>query len=187
MTDEPTTGRPFLTATWSNLLLFTFQVPDAALAPHLPPGTEPDRLEGSALASIVAFDFLNTRVMGLGVPGFRNFPEWNLRIYVRHGEDRGVAFVREFVPNPLVAFIARAVYNEPYATARFTAERSEEGSAFSILHRIHAAGAWHSAGIRAEDSPRRPSISSLAERAPDLDCRSGRERRDPHEQTRRTR
>jgi uncharacterized protein YqjF (DUF2071 family) len=125
----------FLTAVWSHLVMITFPVPDSALAPYLPPGTVPDRWEGSALASLVAFDFLDTRVRGGAFPGFRNFPKWNLRIYVRHNEDRGVAFVREYVPNPVVAAIARAFYNEPYRVARFETERTEEGERFTVLHR----------------------------------------------------
>src|SRR5215468_781631 len=104
MDDTPPTGRPFLTARWTNLFLATYAVPDDLLRPHLPPGLELDRRDGRAFASLVAFDFLDTRVLGVPWPGYRNFPEVNLRFYVRHGEQRGVVFVREFVPLRLVAF-----------------------------------------------------------------------------------
>ncbi len=151
----------FLTAVWSHVLMLTFAVPDEALAPHLPPGTVPDRWDGKALASLVAFDFLDTRVRGGAFPGFRDFPEWNLRIYVRHDKHRGVAFVREFVPNPVVASIARAVYNEPYRVAKFESVRAQEGDRFSITHRIHAEGAWHSAGVTAREPAQDPPETGI--------------------------
>jgi hypothetical protein len=144
---------PFLTAVWSHLLMVTFAVPDRVLAPFLPPGCVPDRWEGQGLASLVAFDFQDTRVKGVGVPGFRNFPEWNLRIYVRHGEDRGVAFVREYVPNPVVAGIARTVYGEPYRVAKFVSTREEGAGRFTITHRMRAEGHWHVASVEARVPP----------------------------------
>ena len=98
----------FLTARWANLALLTYRVPPGALAPYLPPGTEPDVRDGSAFASLVGFDFLDTRVLGIPWPGFRNFPEFNLRIYVRRGNERGVVFIREVVPQRLVAWVARS-------------------------------------------------------------------------------
>jgi len=151
----------FLTAVWSHLLIVTWAVPDNALAPHLPPGTVPDRWDSSALASLVAFDFLGTRVKGKALPGFRDFPEWNLRIYVRHGDNRGVSFVREYVPSPVVASIARVVYNEPYRVAKFRTEREQEGDRFSITHSIHAEGAWHSAGVTARVSAQDPPETGI--------------------------
>ena len=54
---------------------------------------------------------------GISWPGYRNFPEWNLRFYVTEGDRRGVCFVREFVPKRLIAWIARWIYNEPYRSA----------------------------------------------------------------------
>jgi uncharacterized protein len=109
--------RPFLTARWSNLAIITWEVPPALLEPHLPAGLELDRRGGAAFASLVAFDFLGTRVWGVAWPGLSDFPEINLRFYVRLGERRGVVFIREFVPSPLVAWVARAIYNEPYLAA----------------------------------------------------------------------
>lgn len=110
--------RPFLTAAWRNLILANYRTPDDLLRPHLPPGTELDRRDGSAWASLVGFQFHDTRVLGVSWPGYRHFPEWNLRFYVRHNGERGVCFVREFVPQRFVATVARVLYNEPYRTAR---------------------------------------------------------------------
>jgi len=118
--------RPFLTARWRNLILANYSVPAALLEPYLPPGIELDSWDNQHWASLVAFEFLETRVLGVSWPGFRNFPEWNLRFYVRRrteaGTERGVCFVREFVPQWFVATSARLIYNEPYRVARLSAE-----------------------------------------------------------------
>lgn len=106
--------RPFLTARWANLILVNFEVPANLLQPRLPPGVELDLRAGCAFASLVAFNFLDTRVRGIRFPGLADFPEVNLRFYVRAGEQRGVMFIREFVPSRIISFVARSVYNEPY-------------------------------------------------------------------------
>jgi uncharacterized protein YqjF (DUF2071 family) len=106
--------RPLLTARWQNLLVVTYAVADDLLAPHVPPGVAVDHLGGRAQVSFVAFEFARTRLYGLAIPGHTRFPEINLRFYVRSGADRGIVFIREFVPRRAVTLVARARYNEPY-------------------------------------------------------------------------
>jgi len=107
--------RPFLRARWSNLIFLTYAVPDDVVRPYLHPALELDRWQDKAHVSLVAFDFQDTRVRGRRFPGFVNFPELNLRTYVRHHDQAGVLFIREFVPSRLVALVARVRYNEPYS------------------------------------------------------------------------
>jgi uncharacterized protein len=122
--------RPFLTARWENLLVVTYGVPEAVVAPHLPPGLSVDRLGGEARVSFVAFDFARTRVYGVPVPGNVNFPEVNLRFYVRAGEDRGIIFIRELVSRAAVVAVARIRYNEPYVRIPMRSDvRPAEGRA----------------------------------------------------------
>ena len=115
------TARPFLTARWADLLLVTYALPADTLRAYLHPALEPDLWSNAAHVSLVAFRFLDTRILGLPIPGHRHFAEINLRAYVRHGSDRGVVFIREFVPRRAIAWVANAWYNEPYATAPITA------------------------------------------------------------------
>ena len=70
--------RPFLTARWQNLFLASYAVPPSLLEKRLPPGLALDLKDGSAFVSLVAFEFLDTRVLGVGWPGYRNFGELNL-------------------------------------------------------------------------------------------------------------
>jgi len=128
---------PFLAAVWSDLLLISYAVPDAALTPYLTPGLEPDHWEGSAWCSLVAFNFEQTRALGWSVPypkSLCDFPEFNLRLYVRQGDRRGVVFVREFAPNPLVCGLAKLLYNEPYTAVPITSRVTQIGDLRRVRH-----------------------------------------------------
>jgi uncharacterized protein len=133
-------SRPFLTAEWRNLFLATYAVPPSVLRPFLPPGLEVDTRNGDAFVSLVAFQFVNTRVLGVPWPRYRHFPELNLRFYVRHGSERGVVFVREIVTPWLVAWLARAIYNEPYAVAPLTSHCQDNDDSRTMEYRLSWAG-----------------------------------------------
>lgn len=109
---------PILRAEWRNLALLSWPIDAADLAPLVPAGTELDLWSDRALVSAVGFRFLRTRLLGLSVPGYRDFDEVNLRFYVRRrardGWRRGVVFVHEIVPLRAVAWAARALYAERY-------------------------------------------------------------------------
>ena len=151
---------PFLTATWSNLFLSTYAVPPTLLEPRLPPGLSLDLRDGQAFVSLVAFEFLDTRVGGIAWPGYRDFAELNLRFYVRSGNERGVVFVREFVPQRLVAWLARSLYNEPYRAAPFTATRSDGADTHAMTYELAWAGRAHTISVTADASPFRPAEDS---------------------------
>src|SRR5581483_966505 len=110
------------------------------LQAHLPAGLELDTRNGDAYVSLVAFQFVNTRVFGVRWPGYRDFPELNLRFYVRSGGDRGVVFVREIVSQRLVAWLARAIYNEPYRVAALTSHCQEDDATRTMEYRLMWAG-----------------------------------------------
>lgn len=122
-----------------------YEVDPDLLARHVPRGTTLDLFEGRALVSMVGFRFLNTRVLGVSVPLHRDFDEVNLRFYVvrpmPNGETRrGAVFVREIVPRPAIALVARVLYNEPYITRPMRSRVSlETGVAYEWRNR----GVWN--------------------------------------------
>ena len=129
-------SRPFLTADWLNVLGVTYAVDEALLAPLVPRGAELDALDGAPRVSVVAFVFRHTRLRGVPIPFHVNFPEINLRFYVRlHGE-RAVVFIREFVSRPAISVVARLAYNEPYATTRMREELLERDGLLGVRHRF---------------------------------------------------
>jgi uncharacterized protein YqjF (DUF2071 family) len=111
-------GSPFLTAEWRYLAMLNYEIDPALLLPFVPKGTELDTSNGTTLASMVGFLFLDTRVLGMAIPFHRDFEEINLRFYVRRKADdgwrRGVVFVKEIVPRLAIALTARWLYNENY-------------------------------------------------------------------------
>ena len=119
-TPPPAPRSVFLTAEWRNLVLLNYQVEPALLAPLVPAGTELDPWDGAALVSLVGFEFLRTRVLGVALPGHGAFPEVNLRFYVRRrapeGWRHGVVFIQELVARPAICLAARLLYQEPYRT-----------------------------------------------------------------------
>ena len=132
--------RPFLTAGWVNVALMSYPVPDAMLAPRLPAGLALDRWQGKAFVSLVAFDFVDTRVAGVAWPGFTRFPEVNLRFYVREGDRRGVVFIGELVPSLVITLLARLLYNEPYRVARLRSVTETGSDRIRIAHEFVWAG-----------------------------------------------
>jgi uncharacterized protein len=111
--------RAFLTAEWRYLVMLNYAVDPAVLHALVPRHTVLDLWNGRAIASMVGFRFLRTRVLGAPIPLHINFEEVNLRFYVRYTTPegdvrRGVVFVRELVPKVAIATVARLAYNEPY-------------------------------------------------------------------------
>lgn len=159
-------AKPFLTAHWQHLALVTYAVPVGVLEPYLTADLEADACEQLqdettsepvAYVSLVAFDFMQTKVMGVKWPGFVNFPEVNLRAYVREkgGEKRrGVTFVRELVPSRMVAWIARLTYNEPYAAAKMSSEVREEAGRLHVQHGWTLQGQSYRLDVEADAQPK---------------------------------
>ena len=108
----------FLSAEWRKLINLTYEVDEKLLREYLPEGLAIDtHMNGKGHVSLVAFDFLNTRLRGMRLPFHVNFPEINLRFYVRYKGQIGVVFIKEFVPKRCIALVANRIYNEPYYCA----------------------------------------------------------------------
>lgn len=139
---------PFLTATWRHLVLMNWRVDENLLVSHLPSGVELDRWDGDCWASLVGFQFLHMSVKGMPAFGYRDFPEINLRFYVKrqvNGETRrGVVFIREITPHHMVGWVARALYNEPYITMPMRQSVDESGA----LYQLQIEGHWQGLGVR---------------------------------------
>ena len=151
----------FLTATWRHLVLLNWRVNEDLLVPHLPSGVELDRWDGDCWASLVGFQFLHMSVKGVPAFGYRDFPEINLRFYVKrqvNGETRrGVVFIREITPHLMVGWVARALYNEPYITMPMRQSVDESRA----LYQLQIDGQWQGLGVRAAGAWRDQDESEL--------------------------
>ncbi len=153
--------KPFLTACWQNLFVATYPVRADFLQGRLPQGLELDHLDGHTYVSLVAFEFSDTRILGVPCPGYQHFPELNLRYYVRAGSDRGVIFIREFVSSRLVAYLAKRWYNEPYRVASLSAVRTVNGTGISMRFELTLEGRTHSLHVRCANRPFHPASGSI--------------------------
>jgi uncharacterized protein YqjF (DUF2071 family) len=145
---------PFLTARWERLILANYPVAPSVLEPFRPRGTTIDRHHGVAYVSLVAFLFLDTRVLGVPVPGHRNFEEVNLRFYVtpNHApEQRAVTFLREIVPRSVIPWVANSLFAENYVAMPMS--HSIAGSEFAIGWTVPKRASY----LREDQTPRYPS------------------------------
>jgi len=126
--------------------MLNYEAPRELLDPLVPAGVELDRWRGTLYVSVVGFRFLDTRVLGIAVPGHRHFEEVNLRFYVRRvsGSEtrRGVVFIRELVPRAAIASVARLLYNEPYRALPMRHRIESLGDASERSYAWRASGAW---------------------------------------------
>jgi uncharacterized protein YqjF (DUF2071 family) len=152
----------FLTARWQDLVIVTYAAPREVLEPRVPEELELDERDGRVFVSLVAFDFRECCVRGVRWPGLVNFPEVNLRFYVRERASgrRGVMFVRELVPSRVIAWVARAVYNEPYERAVMSSRVREEGGRVHVEHQVSVRGASLTICARADGRCETPCESS---------------------------
>jgi uncharacterized protein YqjF (DUF2071 family) len=110
--------KKFLTAKWHDLVMANYEVAPELLEDFVPKGVSLDFHDGKCFVSVVAFMFLDTKVLGIPVPFHINFEEANLRFYVKRETSeetrRGVTFIKEIVPRLAIATVARVFYGEPY-------------------------------------------------------------------------
>lgn len=157
----------FLEAEWRNLVIVNYAIEPDRLLPFVPAGTELDAWEGAHYISLVGFSFLNTRVKGLAIPFHRNFEEINLRFYVRRrtpeGWRRGVVFIKEIVPKPAIAWIARELYGENYVTwpTRHLVTRGADG--FLARYEWRLKQGWNYIAAAGRGEPSLPDGGSEAQ------------------------
>ena len=109
----------FLKAKWEDIIMANYEIAPELLLPFLPKGLTLDFYEGKAFVSLVGFMFKNTKLFNISIPWFGSFEEINLRFYVKRVEKdgkikRGVVFINETIPYPIVAWMANKLYNEHY-------------------------------------------------------------------------
>ncbi|GAB5557699.1 MAG: DUF2071 domain-containing protein [Schleiferiaceae bacterium] len=149
----------FLKAEWRKLALANYAVDPKILKPFLPAGTELDLWRDTCYVSLVGFMFVNTKLLGIKVPGHVNFEEVNLRFYVRRKDGdqwkRGVVFIKEIVPKPALTFVANTVYKENYQTLPMKHQWEESEDQRKVSYQWKTGTQWHSFEVLAQSQPER--------------------------------
>ena len=146
----------FLTARWQNLAMINYVVDPAVLQRYLPPYTQLDTFNNKTLVSVVGFMFNDTKVFGLRWPFHINFEEVNLRFYVKHFDGiawkRGVVFVSEIVPSPVISFFANTLYHEHYSAKKMSHQTILQNGELAISYKWRHNHKWNQIEMTADAS-----------------------------------
>ncbi|MHA4842712.1 YqjF family protein [Flavitalea antarctica] len=147
----------FLTAEWRKLIMANYAVDASVLQKFLPFKTVLDSFEGKHYVSLVGFMFQNTRMLNLSIPFHTDFPEINLRFYVKFKDGdtwkRGVVFLKEIVPKPAISFVANLIYKENYVSlpVRHSEEFNEDKLKVSYEWKFR--NQWHKLAVNTSSLP----------------------------------
>jgi uncharacterized protein YqjF (DUF2071 family) len=169
---SPVSGNALISCAWRDVLITTWTVDAALLAPYLPAGTTLDLWNSRGLLSIVGVRFLDLRVAGLAMPFHQEFEQINFRFYVRREakEDRrGVVFLKQIVPSSSMSLIATLLYNESFLTTatRHEITRVEEGW---TLYEWMVGGRWNRISATRHGAPVMPGSDSIETFIKDRPC-----------------
>lgn len=112
----PLPDRPWiLQQRWLDLLFLHWEVDADAVRSDLPGGLELDTFEGKAWLGIVPFRMEGVAPRGFPKPSaVSDFPEINIRAYVKRDGKPGVWFYSLDVPHRLPVWLARTFFHLPY-------------------------------------------------------------------------
>jgi len=143
----------FLKADWKHIIMANYTIDPAVLIPFLPNGVSLDLFAGQAYVSLVGFMFKNTKIFRVPIPHFGTFEEINLRFYVVRKEGnqlkRGVVFINETIPYPIVAWMANALYNEHYTVVPTKHEITNEQNTANVKFEWLLNKKWNSIAVEA--------------------------------------
>lgn len=124
----------------------------------VPSALELDTFEGSAWIGVTPFRMTSVRpILAPPIPTAHDFPELNVRTYVRHGGRPGVWFFSLDAASWLAVLAARAATNLPYFHARMRAQRLGEDVVYESI-RAHPGA--RPAEFRARYRPTGPAFHS---------------------------
>lgn len=107
-----------MTQTWHDLLFAHWPIDSAALREQVPSEFALDVFDGTAWLGIVPFRMTNVAPRGVpSLPWISEFPELNVRTYVRVNDRPGVYFLSLDAGSTLAVQAARSLLNLPYYSA----------------------------------------------------------------------
>ncbi|MEX2572592.1 MAG: DUF2071 domain-containing protein [Gemmatimonadota bacterium] len=147
---------------WRQLLFAHWPVPADALRPLVPRELVLEEFEGSAWVGLTPFRLTGLHARFLPpVPGLSEFPEMNLRTYVRFKGKPGIHFFSLDAGSRLAVLGARIGYRLPYYTADMHVEAGTDGWVRYRSRRQDATGAEFMARYRPEGDVFQAEAGSL--------------------------
>lgn len=133
----PMPPRPHaLRQSWLDLTFLHWEVEPEQLHPFLPAGLELDLFEERAYVGIIPFVMSGVRPRwAIPLPGVSRFPEFNIRLYVRHQDRPGVLFLTLEAQSRITCWFAPRFYGLPYRYSRGWVEADSDTHAWSTSRR----------------------------------------------------
>jgi uncharacterized protein YqjF (DUF2071 family) len=117
-----------MTQTWHDLLFAHWPVDQSQLRSQVPAMFDLDLFDGTAWLGVVPFHMTNVAPRGVpSLPWISEFPELNVRTYVRVGNRPGVYFFSLDAGSALAAQTARTLLNLPYHAATMSVAPTPTG------------------------------------------------------------
>jgi len=127
-----------MTQTWHDLLFAHWIVDRRTLRALVPAVFELDLFDGAGWVGIVPFHMTNVAPRGMpSLPWISEFPELNVRTYVRVNDRPGIYFFSLDAGRRLAVQAARTLLNLPYYSAAMTVA-AQDGRIAYESHRTHA-------------------------------------------------
>ena len=125
----PLPDSPWLmTQTWHDLLFAHWPVDPEQLGAKVPAAFAIDLFEGAAWIGIVPFRMTNVAPRGVpAMPWISEFPELNVRTYVRVGDRPGIFFFSLDAGSAVAVQAARMLLNLPYYSATMSVRPAAAG------------------------------------------------------------
>jgi uncharacterized protein YqjF (DUF2071 family) len=149
-----------MTQTWRDLLFAHWPFDSRLLQSKIPAAFPLDLFDGVAWVGVVPFRMTNVAPRGVpSLPGISEFPELNVRTYVRVGDKPGVYFFSLDAASSLAVRAARTLLNLPYYNAAMSVTPIADDFAYQSRRTNGAAEFAGTYGPTAEASA--PSEGSL--------------------------
>ena len=111
---------------WENLSFMHWAVYKNILNQYIPKGLKLDLYNGQAYVGVIPFMMKNVRPRwGFSIPFISDFPEFNLRTYVRSGKVKGVFFLTLDAQSIITRMFASNFYYLPYKYSRGFIKRKD--------------------------------------------------------------
>jgi uncharacterized protein len=116
---------------WNDLLFAHWPVPEEALRALVPAALEIETFDGTAWLGVTPFRLTGLRPRLLpALPIVSEFPEVNVRTYVRHADRPGIWFLSLDCPSALAVTAAGAAFHLPYRLAEIDMTQQAENVRF---------------------------------------------------------
>lgn len=151
-----------MTQTWHDVLFAHWPVDARAVRQKVPPDFDLDLFDGNAWLGVVPFRMTNVAPRGVpSLPGISEFPELNVRTYVRVDDRPGVYFFSLDAGSTLAVRAARVLLNLPYYSAAMTVNTQSESVEYDSRREDGLGAAKLSATYRPVGARFQPVIGSL--------------------------